>query len=50
MGVICGLQLGEGDAHRILVEKPEGKRSLWKDRYDNIKINLSGNTASVDWI
>jgi hypothetical protein len=43
MGRACGTREGEGNAYRILVGKPEGKRPLGTPRRrweDNIRINL----------
>jgi hypothetical protein len=41
--------------YRVLVEKPEGKRSLWRPRHrwgDNIRMDLweVGCGGGVDWI
>jgi hypothetical protein len=45
---------GEKNTYRILVGKPEGKRSLGRRRrrwVDNIKIDLSGiELGGLDWI
>jgi hypothetical protein len=45
MGSACSTNGEERHAYRILVGKPEGKRSLGRPRCwwaDNIKINLRG--------
>jgi hypothetical protein len=42
MGGACGMNGGGGGAHRVLTEKPEGKRPLGRPRRrwkENIKIN-----------
>jgi hypothetical protein len=49
------VRIGEkGNAHRILVGKPEGKRPLGRPRrrsVDNIKMNLRGTGwDGMDWI
>jgi hypothetical protein len=43
---------GKSNAYRILVEKPEGKRSLGRPRrrwMDNIKMDLRDVWGGVDW-
>jgi hypothetical protein len=39
MGRTCGTHRKKKNAHRILVGKPEGKRSLGRPRRENIKNN-----------
>jgi len=43
----------KGEAHKVLVGKPEGKRPLGRRRRrreDNIKIDLQEVGWSMDWI
>ena len=53
MGGACGA-MGEGRVvHRVLVGKPEGKRSLGRPsrrREDNIKMDLQEVGGSGDWM
>ena len=48
------VRMGEGrDVHRVLVGKPEGKRSLGRPRYrweDNIKMDLREVGGVRDWM
>ena len=48
------LRMGEGrGVHRVLVGKPEGKRSLGRPRHrweDNIKMDLREVGGSGDWM
>jgi hypothetical protein len=54
MGRACSTNGEKGNAYRILVGKPEGKRSRGRPRrrwVDNIKMDLSGiGWDGVDWI
>ena len=47
-------RMGEGrDVHRVLVGKPEGKRSLGRPRRrweDNIKMDLQEVGGGGDWV
>jgi hypothetical protein len=43
MGRTCSTNVDNGNAHKILVEKPEGKRPLGRPRrwrVDNIKMEI----------
>jgi hypothetical protein len=51
MGWACSTNGGKRSAYRILVGKPEGKRSLGRKWVENIKIDLREiGRDSVDWI
>jgi hypothetical protein len=54
MGGPCSTNGEKRDAYRLLVEKPEGKRSLGRPRrrwVDNIRMYLGGvGWGDVDWI
>jgi hypothetical protein len=54
MGGACGMYGRERNIYRVLVGKPEGKRSFGRPRQrreDNIKINLKGTGyKTMDWI
>jgi hypothetical protein len=54
VGGACDTNGGEGELYRLLVRKPEGKRSLGRPRcvwIDNIKIGLlEVGLGGVDWI
>jgi len=46
-------RMRKGEAHKVLVGKPEGKRPLGRRRRrreDNIKIDLQEVGWSMDWI
>ena len=54
MGGACGAYGGGERVHRVLVGKPEGKRSLGRPRRrleDNIKMNLQevGGVVGTGW-
>jgi hypothetical protein len=54
MGRACSTNVAKRNAYRILVRKPEGKRSLGRRRHrwvDNIKIDLREiGWDGMDWI
>jgi hypothetical protein len=53
MGRACGTNGEQRNAYRILVRKPEGKRSLGRHRRrweNNIKMDLREGWGGLDWI
>jgi hypothetical protein len=54
MGRACSTYWGKRGAYRILVGRPEGRRSLGRPRHiwdDNIKIDLQEvGSGNMDWI
>jgi hypothetical protein len=53
MGGQCSTNGEKKNAHRLLVGKPKGKRSLERPRRrweDNIRIDLGVGWGDVDWI
>jgi len=54
MSGACSAYGGRGSVYRMLVGKPEGKRSLWRPRRrwdDNIKMDVyEVGCGGMDWI